>query len=463
MPANVSQRRNSWTAAAIGGAALAVAFVPTGLPPQLATAAAVVVFVIGLWATGAWPEHVATLAFFLLVLLTGVAPPGVVFSGFSSSAWWLVFTGLIVGVAVKRTGLGERIAARVVRNAAQGYAGVIAAIVGVGLVFTFVMPSSMGRTIMLLPIALAFAGRLGYAAGSRGHAGIAMAAVLGAYLPSAAVLPANLPNVVLAAAAEQLYGIKVSYAGYLLLHFPVIGLAKSALIVLLVTLLFAEAPRARPAPAPAAPTWTGQEKLLALVLAASVGLWMSDFLHGISPAWIGLAAALACMLPFVGLVTADAFNRDISWIALIHTAGVIGLGAVVAHSGLGGMLGEWLAAAAPFRSGELLWNFWLISTIGTLVCMVTTTPGVPAVLTPLAGTLADASGLSVNTVVMAQALGFSNLLFPYEGAPLVFAIHYAGVSLAQATRVLLLLLGAATLVLLTPLTWWWWVWIGHAP
>ena len=459
---NPSQPRNPWIVTCIAGAALAVALVPSGLPPHLARAAAVVLFALGLWATGAWPEHVTTLAFFLLVLVAGVAPPGVVFSGFQSDAWWLVFAGLIVGVAVTRSGLAGRIAAHMVAGTMRSYAGAVTSIVLVGVAFTFLIPSSMGRTVMLMPIALAFADRLGFERGSRGYIGIAMAAVLGAYLPSAAVLPANLPNVVLAASAEHLYGIKVSYGEYLLMHLPVIGIAKAVLMVAAITALFGQAPRARSAPPPAAGPWTLQEKQLVVVLALAVGLWMTDFIHGLPPAWVALAAAVICMLPILGLVPADAFSRDISWIAVIHAAGVIGLGAVVAHSGLGGVLGEWLAAAAPFRPGAPLWNFWLVSTIGTIVCMFTTTPGVPAVMTPLSGALADASGLSLYTVVMSQAIGFSNLLFPYEGAPLVFAIHYAGVSVAQATRVLLLL-GAATLALLTPLTYWWWVLISRAP
>jgi anion transporter len=455
--------RPPWVFACVAGGSLALAFLPTGLPAPLAASAAVVVFAIGMWATGAWPEHVTTLAFFLIAILAGVAPPEVVFSGFESGAWWLLLSGMVVGVAIRQTGLGERIAARLTAGPARSYAGIVTAIVLLGLAFTFLMPSSMGRTVMLMPIALAFAERLGYARGSRGYAGIAMAAVLGAYLPSAAVLPANLPNVVLAGAAEQQFGIRVSYGEYLLMHLPVLGIAKSVLMIAVISAMFGEAPGTRAAAqaAPAPGSWSPGEKHLAIVLALAVGLWMTDFLHGIAPAWIGLAAAVVCLLPVLGLVPAEAFSRDISWIAVIHAAGVIGLGAVVAHSGLGTVLGEWLAAAAPFRNGEPLWNFWLVSAIGTIVCLFTTTPGVPAVMTPLSGALAEASGLPLYTVLMSQAIGFSNLLLPYEGAPLIFAIHYAGVSLALATRVLLLL-GAVTLVFLTPLTYWWWLLIGRA-
>lgn len=444
-----------WAAGAITALSIGVALFPV----DWALAAAITVWAVGMWATNAWPPQVTTLAFFLIVILAGVAPPSVVLSGFESSAWWLIFTGLIVGVAVTRTGLAERIVARMSTAATRSYAGIVATIVLIGLVLTFLIPSSMGRTVMLMPIALAFAERLGYPAGSRGHTGIAMAAVLGVYLPSAGVLPANLPNVILAAAAESLYQRNMSYAEYLLLNFPVIGALKALLLVGVVVALFHQAPRPAAASVRKAAPWTPQERLLAIVLALSVGLWMTDFVHRISPAWVGLAAAVVCLLPFARLMPADALNKDISWVALIHAAGVIGLGAVVAHSGLGEVLGRWLVLVAPFDQGGSLWNFWLVSTIGTLICLVTTTTGLPAVMTPLSGVLAEASGLSLDMVLMSQTIGFSNLLFAYEGAPLVFAIGYARLPMVQVTKVLLLL-GAATIALLTPLTYAWWRLLG---
>jgi len=444
----------NWVAAGITLLALAVAMIPTGW----SAAAAITVWGVGMWATNAWPPHVTTLAFFLIVILAGVAPPEIAFAGFRSSAWWLIFTGLIVGVAVMRAGLAERIVARMSAATTGSYLGVITSIVLIGLVLTFLIPSSMGRTVMLMPIALAFAERLGYRSGSSGYTGIAMAAVLGVYLPSAAVLPANLPNVILAASAESQYGTKLSYAGYLLLHFPVIGLLKAVLMIGLIVAFFHQAPSAAVAKSPT-PPWTRKERMVAIVLGFSVSLWITDFLHGISPAWVGLAAAVVCMLPFVGLVQPDALNKDVSWVALIHAAGVIGLGGIVAYSGLGGVLGDWLVRVAPFDVSGSLWNFWVVSTIGTLICLVTTTTGLPAVMTPLSGTLASASGLSLDMVLMSQAIGFSNLLFPYEGAPLVFAITYASLSMAQVTKVLLVL-GVLTIALLTPLTYWWWTFLG---
>jgi hypothetical protein len=182
----------------------------------------------------------------------------------------------------------------------------------------------------------------------------------------------------------------------------------------------------------------------------------------VSPAWVALAAAVICMLPFVGLFPAEAFNRDLSFVAVFHAAGVIGLGAVVAYSGFGDVLGGAMAALAPFSAEHPLANFWLLGLLSTATCLVTTTTGVPAVLTPLSAALAEASGLPLKAVLLSQVIGFSSPIFPYEGAPLVFALHYAGLP-ARAAIGLLLALALFTLVVLTPLTYAWWALLGYVP
>lgn len=92
--------------------ALAIALLPPPAGASVATmhAGALAFFTIGLWATGAMPEHVTALLFMTLAVLLKVAPPGVAFAGFEATAMWLVFGGLIIGTVMQRTGLGERLA-----------------------------------------------------------------------------------------------------------------------------------------------------------------------------------------------------------------------------------------------------------------------------------------------------------------------------------------------------------------
>ncbi len=77
--------------------------------PLLAVGAVVLLAII-LLASAIIPEYLTAILFFLLAIMLDLAPLQVVLSGFASTALWLVFGGLVIGVAVARSGLGERVA-----------------------------------------------------------------------------------------------------------------------------------------------------------------------------------------------------------------------------------------------------------------------------------------------------------------------------------------------------------------
>ena len=89
-----------------------------------------------------------------------------------------------------------------------------------------------------------------------------------------------------------------------------------------------------------------------------------------------------------------------------------------------------------------------------------TSNGVPALFTPLARTLAEASGLPLTTVLMVQVLGFSTTVLPYQAAPIVVAAQMGGVRTATAAR-LSLLLAAITFLVLVPLDYLWFGMLGR--
>lgn len=205
---------------------------------------------------------------------------------------------------------------------------------------------------------------------------------------------------------------------------------------------------------------TQQQRLLATLLALCLALWLTDQLHGIAPAWISLAAALVCLWPGFGLTGKETMNKDVNHASLLFIAGILGLGAVVAHSGLGPLLVERLAAASGLspKDGPVQ-NAAVLAAISTAVAITTTLPGVPAVMTPSAEALAGLTGLPLATVLMTQVFGFSNVLLPYQSPPLLVAIQLGALPAAAVMR-LCLALFAATALVLTPLDLLWWRLIG---
>lgn len=440
-----------------GGVALAAG--GTLLPASAVPAFALTILCIGLWASAAIPEHLTALCFFTLASLFQVAPPNAVFAGFTSPTVWLVFGGLVVGASIRQTGLGERVAVRMLAYSGHGYGSVIVALVLVGLALSFVMPSSVGRALLLMPIAGSLAQRLGLSKGSSGHTGILLATAFGSHVPAFAILPANVPNMVLAAAAEANHGTRFSYLQYLLLHFPVLGLLKGVLLAVLVLLLFpARATQAPPAGTGSGPMTPAERKMLLLVACCLV-MWSTDFLHHISPAWISMAAAVVCLWPGSGLSAPKTFTQEINYGALFFVAGIVGLGQVMANAQLGMLLAQaarldqWLASSNGFEA------FVGLSLLATAVATITTLPGVPAVMSPLAPSLSEATGLSLPAVLMTQVAGFSAMVLPYQSPPLVVAIQAGGLRGRDASR-LCVALFAASVVVLLPLDYLWWRLLG---
>jgi len=437
-------------------AALAAA-VLAPLPPGENGALALCILSIGLWATGVLPEAATALIFFTIAMLARIAPANVIFSGFASGALWLIMGGLVMGVAIKSTGLGDRIARGLSASFGNSYWGVVSGVVVVGTALGFVMPSSMGRAVLLMPITLSLAERYGFAPGSKGRIGLVLAAALGSHVSTFSVLPANVPNMVWAGSAETIYGYVPSYGAYLLLHFPVLGFLKTLLLIPLIVLFWPDTPK--PLEHITLPPMSGRERWLAIVLLVALGFWATDFLHHISPAWISMAAAVILLLPGIGLVDRQAFAKEVNYTSLFYIGGILGMGALVAQSGVGKELGDLVSSVIPLHPDQPAANFARLGTIGTLMALLTTVTGVPAVLTPLAASWADAAGLPLPTVLNSEVMGFSNPILPYESPPLVVAMQLGGESMRHAVK-LCLWLGAATILLLFPLDYLWWRLLG---
>ena len=444
--------------AVVTAAAAVAAF--AGLEPRMAATAVLTVVCIGLWATSLVPEYWTGFFFFLAAMLLHLAPAEVVFSGFQSSTFWLLFSGLVLGASIKHTGLGRRAASLLARMLGRRYPTMIAGIVAFGVGLAFIMPSSMGRVVMLVPIIVALADHMGYGANDKGRTGMLLAGAVGTFAPAFTILPANVPNMILTGMAETQYGQQLSYFQYLALHFPVLGAIKAAVIVGLIVWLF---PDRDPAPVPAedrrVTPMSPAERRLALLLGLALVLWFTDRLHGISPAWVGLGAALVALFPGSGLTSKQVLSEDIAYGPVFFIAAIMGLGAVAAATGLGETLVGLMSAGAGFAPDRPVVNVVALTLISTLVATATNLPSVPAIMTPLAGELAAAAGLPLATVLMTQVLAFSNVLLPHQAPPLVTATQVAHIPTGALVR-LTLALFAVTLLVLTPLDLAWWHLLG---
>ncbi|EAO9607849.1 citrate transporter [Salmonella enterica] len=406
-----------------------------------------------LWATSLLPEFITALLFFTVAMAAKIAPPDMIFGGFASSAFWLVFSGFVLGIAIRKTGLADRAARALSAKLTDSWLLMVSSVVLLSYALAFVMPSNMGRIALLMPIVAAMAKRAGIADGTRAWYGLALAVGFGTFQLSATILPANVPNLVMSGAAEGSYGIHLNYVPYLLLHTPILAWLKGAVLIALICWLFPGAP-CTPREAEASAPMSRNEKRLAWMLTVVLMMWVTESWHGIGPAWTGLAAAVVTMLPRIGFISGDEFASGINIRACIYVAGILGLALTVTQTGIGNAVGETLLHVMPLDMQKPFTSFLALTGITTALNFIMTANGVPALYTTLAESFAAATGFPLLSVIMIQVLGYSTPILPYQASPIVVAMALGKVP-AKAGMLLCLALAAVTYLVLLPLDYAW--------
>lgn len=406
-----------------------------------------------LWATSLLPEFITALLFFTVAMMAKIAPPDVIFGGFASSAFWLVFSGFVLGVAIRKTGLADRAARALSSRLTDSWPLMVASVVLLSYALAFVMPSNMGRIALLMPVVAAMAKRAGIKDGTRAWYGLALAVGFGTFQLSATILPANVPNLVMSGAAEGAYGIHLNYLPYLLLHTPVLGWLKGALLIVLICGFFPGKPQAPRELTPPEPM-SRAEKRLAWMLAVVLVMWVSESWHGIGPAWTGLAAAVITLLPRIGFISGDEFASGVNFRTCLYVAGILGLAMTVTQTGIGDAVGEALLHVMPLDPQAPFTSFLALTGITTALNFIMTANGVPALYTTLAQSFSEATGFPLLSVIMIQVLGYSTPLLPYQASPIVVAMALGKVP-ARAGMLLCIALALATYFVLLPLDYAW--------
>jgi hypothetical protein len=134
----------------------------------------------------------------------------------------------------------------------------------------------------------------------------------------------------------------------------------------------------------------------------------------------------------------------------------------MSDSGLGAAIGEGLAELLALAPGEPIKNYASLVGIGMVVNAVTTVLGAPAVMTPLAGSLASATALPIEFVLLSQIPAWLYFFFPYQSPILIIAMAIGGVPFGQAMK-LLAAFAVFGLAVVLPLQFVWLGLLGYVP
>lgn len=424
----------------------------------------IVLLCISLWVFGLVPAYVTSLVLFCLVFYFKPDLFSKTLSGFSSSGFWLAFSGLVWGKAINQTGLSAKISSVVTLVFSRHYSSVIIGSILLGSALAFIMPSAMGRVMLLVPILIGIATHLGFSKNDRGYYGIVLAGVFATYLLGFTILPSNLPNMVLSSLSSHLYHLDLNYAQYILVHFPVLGGLKLLLLFIITMFMFYQAiPNvtsddiyndSEKLGQSTNRYFTAKEIKLSLYLLVALLLWCTDSYHHIPASFVSMAISVICLLPIVGVIDSNQFIKEVNVAPLFYIAGIIGLGIFVNESGLGQYIAYSLidVLRSQYRPG--IHGFLVINSLFAAIGLFTTLPGIPALVSPSLDLISPIVNESTAHLVMMLPIAFSTLLLPFQAPPVVVAMQLSGLKLGTVTKYCLLM-ATMTCVILYPIDYYW--------
>jgi len=347
---------------AAAGTLLLTALVWFGMP-SLADAGRVSLLVFALaiigWTVLRLPELPVAIAGAGALVVFGATTTERFYRGLGDALIWLLIGAFILAAVIRASGLAERLALRAVAGATS----VRALFHRLALVIAataFVVPSTSGRAALLLPVFLALTGALAQPRLTR-------------------ALALLFPSVILLSAGASLLGagahlVAVDFIARLGLPAP--GFAQWALLgtpfalaccvvatEIVLRLFLSPAERAAQPVLPARPAGSmpAAQKAVLAIAAATVAAWATANWHGVEPALIALAGALAATQRRVTGIAMKEALKSVEWSLILFLAATLAMGEALLDSGAA----QWLAdaALAALPSAVLSHPAWILCAV----------------------------------------------------------------------------------------------------
>jgi solute carrier family 13 (sodium-dependent dicarboxylate transporter), member 2/3/5 len=412
---------------------------PAGFEPAAWRTAAVAALMAVWWATEALPIPATAMLPLAAGPLLGIVPVERAGHGYGSSTIFLILGGCLLALALERWHLHRRIAFHVVARSGTSARGLVLGVM-TATAFLSMWVSNTSTTLMMLPVAVSIAGIV---AADRDHAGssernFSTALLLGvayaATIGGIATLIGTPTNALAVAFMEQTYGVRPSFAEWM-----VFGLPCTLLLLPLAwwTLVAVTHPFHLPQVGGArdlmrdelrelGPMSVPERRVAAVGIAAAVAWIASPWLKALpglgtlSDMGIAMLAGLALFIIPSGsreggaLLRAEDFRR-VPWETLFLFGGGLALAALIQDSGLSGRIGAMLAGLAG-------WPAMAVTAVVVLVVLfwteLTSNVATAATFMPVLLALATATGQPALELMAPAAVAAScAFMLPVGTAP----------------------------------------------
>jgi anion transporter len=327
-------------------------------------AIAIAAFIIILFITEPVDHAVAGLMGIVLFWAAGVAAPDVVFSGFAVETPWFLLGALLIGAMAGKSGLARRLAYTVTAKVGTSYPRVLFGFIVVDFLLTFLVPSGIARVTLLGTIAIGVIDAFKVPRKSNIGRGLLIIITYSAGIYDK-MLIAGATSILARGIIQNFTGTPILYSHWFIAYLPCDLLTILACQFLILRMyppekrsiedvghLQRQVDQLGP--------WQPAEKRCAIFLALAVILWMTDFIHHLSPALVGISVGLLGLMPGIGILEPNDV-RKLHFGALWFTGAALSMGRILQETGglsiLTDTLTWWMQplVAIPFAKSMVLY------------------------------------------------------------------------------------------------------------
>ncbi|MEM8721366.1 MAG: SLC13 family permease [Cyanobacteria bacterium P01_G01_bin.39] len=437
---------------------------PTSLPSEGRLALFAFIVAAILWSTTSINAAYVALVTVMLLVLTGGISQAELFAALSSDVIWLMIGAFILGGAVQKTGLAQRLTQIVVQRASN-VRSLFWLLTSVLIPLSFLIPSTSGRAAVTMPVFRSITASTDDRRITRAIAllmpTVILVSTIGAIVGAGSHLVAN----------DLLFQItqqRISFAQWSMYGLP-FAIAASYASCWVITRLFLNKSRLERSLASLQfkqkPFSIAEIKTIVIVLMMLI-LWFSQSLHSYEIATVSVAGALILTAPNIGVLSWQEGIKAISWNLIIF----VGAALVLGRSLIDSDAAQWiisrvftLSGIAQTNSPLLILLLLSLISLTSHLYMTSHTARAAALVPPLLY-LANSLQLNPIAVLFLSTLGMDYCLtFPVSSKALLIFCElenqtYKPADLLRLSSVLLLVhLGLIILFYFG-----YWRWIGLA-
>jgi len=384
----------------------------------------------------------------------------VAFSGFANDTPWFLFGAALFGAMATKSGLARRIAFTVMQQVGTTYSRILLGLIVTNFLLTFVVPSGIARVVIMAAIALGLIEAFGVGPGSNIGRGMFLIITYAAGIFDKMII-AGAASITARGGIEKFGGVEVLWSKWFFAYLPCDII--TILIAWRLTLwLYPPEKDGLSREAGYIDTelqkmgsWSLLEKRTALLMSIAILLWLTDFIHHVSPSVIGLGIGLLAVVPGVGILNTDDLKR-VNYLPVFFTASAVSMGEVLVKTrGLDVLTKVMFAWMEPLLTNiwsstvVLYWTAFIyhlflaseISMLGTSI--------------PLLMSFAKTHGLDPLAVGMIWTFAAGGKIFAYQSTVLVVGYSYGyfrGIDLVRI-GLWLTVVESLLLLLLVPFFW----------